>query len=147
VFEARDIALQRSVAVKAAWPRDDAPPLATEGRVLAAMNHPSLPTVFAMSSHRDVPCMVMERIVGATLAETIELRAKLVLVCDAVHWITAVAEALAVVHNTGLVHRDVKPDNVMICPSGRVVLMDLGLGMPHFQLGTSMRLSRYLIEI
>jgi len=140
VFEAYDHSLCRKVAIKVAFPRPDAPPLTDEARALAAFRHPSLVTVHALSRHRGIDFIVMERIYGVSLADYQHRRTrsgKPISISEAIRILTAIAEGLAIVHRAGLVHRDVKPENVMLTPDERIVLMDFGLVTPASQLGLS----------
>lgn len=135
VFEALDHSLNRRVAIKAAWPNPLAPPLRNEARALAAFSHPSLVMVHSLGAHGDIDYLVMERVYGVPLTEHLATRPGRVLDHHAaVEILLPVAEGLAVVHRAGLVHRDVKPDNVMLTPDGRVVLMDFGLVLPEFHI-------------
>jgi serine/threonine-protein kinase len=131
VFEALDTRLQRSVAVKV--PRDAgiaAEKLLSEARALASMRHPGVVTIYGVGEHGGVPYVVMERLTGTTLADQIDARTagrEPFTVAEVLDLVLPVADALAAVHRGGLVHRDVKPANVMVCPGGRMVLMDFGL--------------------
>ena len=139
VFEAQDHSLNRRIAIKACWPELDAPPLRDEARALAAFRHPSLVTVHGIGVHRHIDYIVLERIYGVSLAELIEQRqgAKQHIDLDeALTILTAIAEGLAVVHQAGIAHRDIKPGNVMLTPDQRVVLMDFGLVLPEFDMAS-----------
>ncbi len=130
VFEAVDRLLDRRVAIKAAWPDPAVPSLVNEARALAAFRHPSLVTVHTLGEHRGIDYIVMERIYGRSLADLLEHRTKEALpitLAEGLGFLLAITEGLAVVHRAGLAHRDVKPDNVMLTPDHRVVLMDFGL--------------------
>ena len=136
VWEAHDLQLDRRVALKAARPHASLPPLWKEAQALAAFHHPSLVTVHALGQHRDVDFIVLERIVGVSLGEllyeSLQSRQPFSL-GEALGHMRAIAEGLAVVHREGLAHWDVKPDNVMLTPDGRVVLMDFGLVLPEYE--------------
>ena len=143
VFEAHDVLLNRRVAIKVAWPGPDLPSVRKEAQALAIIQHPSLPQVFALGVHEGREYLVMERVYGvslrARLQRWVEEQERLP-VAEAVALIGAVAEALEVVHSAGVVHRDVKPSNIMIAPRGRVVLMDFGTVLPACNLGHDRRL-------
>lgn len=135
VFEALDHSLNRRVAIKAAWPNPLAPPLRNEARALAAFSHPSLVMVHSLGEHNGVDYLVMERVYGVPLSEHMAARSESKLDAnEVVEILLPVAEGLAVVHRAGLVHRDIKPDNIMLKPDGRVVLMDFGLVLPEFNI-------------
>ena len=134
VFEAHDLALDRRVALKAAWPDVPVSALHQEARALAALRHPALPTVHAIGTHRGIDYIVMERIYGVSLEDHLNHRAEAgeSFAIDEVVWLMRmIAEGLAVVHMAGIAHRDVKPANVMLTPDRRVVLMDFGLMVPE----------------
>lgn len=131
VFRARDERLGREVALKvlAADAVGDAGArkrLLREARAGAAIDHPSLARVYDVGETDDGSVfLVMELVRGRSLRELVregprprEEVARLV---------TELARALAAVHAAGVVHRDVKPDNVIVRDDGRVVLLDLGL--------------------
>jgi len=137
VFDATDRALGRRVAIKANWPEINGPPLRNEARGLAAFQHSSLVTVYTVGVHRGIEYIVLERIYGVSLEQVLDQRlaeARRMDLDEALRILLAVAEALAVVHRTGLAHRDVKPANIMLTPDRRVVLMDFGLVLPQFDM-------------
>lgn len=135
VFEAHDHLLNRRVAIKAAWPNPLTPPLRNEARALAAFQHPSLVSVHTLGEHRGIDYLVMERVYGVSMTQHAATRwaaGQKFTPAEVVQIILPVAEGLSVVHRAGLVHRDVKPDNIMLTPAQRVVLMDFGLVLPEF---------------
>ncbi|MCU1690999.1 MAG: putative serine/threonine-protein kinase [Frankiales bacterium] len=128
VWRAHDEALARTVAVKLVTvPTDEGAQRAgEEARLLAGLSHPSLVPVYdAGTDENDRPWVVMELVEGETLGDTVR-RGPLDPVRAAVVG-QAVAEALAYVHAQGLVHRDVKPGNVLMGRDGRVRLTDFGI--------------------
>jgi len=144
VFEAHDHLLNRRVAIKAAWPNPLSPPLRNEARALAAFQHPSLVTVHTLGEHRGIDYLVMERVYGVSLTQHAATRwgGQQVFTPDEVLQIVLpAAEGLSVVHRAGLVHRDIKPDNVMLTPAHRVVLMDFGLVLPEFDVNGQQRVA------
>src|SRR6185437_14466357 len=130
VFKAEDQRLGRTVAIKRLRHDDDGGDaahlrLVREARIASAVSHPNIVTIFAIEESTDGVFIVMEYLQGETLAARI-VRGPL----DAsrVHAIGAeVADALAAAHAEGLVHRDVKPQNVMITPRGSAKLLDFGI--------------------
>jgi serine/threonine-protein kinase len=134
VYEAHDRALNRRVAIKVVRPHISRDYLIREGRALAAIHHPGIVAVYTMGRHGHVPFLVLERVQGISLDRILAERrgrGERYDLGEALDLLTAVADALSVVHRAGLAHRDVKPANVMLAPGGRVVLMDFGLVLPH----------------
>src|SRR6478735_6792376 len=126
VYEAQDLALNRTVALKVAWPHVGPEPLRREAQVLAAFRHFGLVTAHALGKHRALDFLVMERIPGGSLAHTLARRVRLP-VADAVKILIGICEPLAVLHESGLAHCDLKPANIMMAPGDRVVLLDFGI--------------------
>ncbi len=134
VYDAHDRALNRRVALKVERPGVAPDYLVREGRALAAIRHPGVVTVHTVGRHGGVAFLVLERVYGLSLDRMIEDRrgrGERFAIAEALDLLVAIADALSVVHGAGLVHRDVKPGNVMLAPGGRVVLMDFGLVLPH----------------
>jgi serine/threonine protein kinase len=130
VYRAEDTRLGRSVAIKLLPEalRSDSQRLARferEARVLASMNHPYIATLHGLEQSEDgTRFLVMELVEGQTLAARLERGA---LPLDQVYeWGSQIAEALAAAHEKGVVHRDLKPGNVMLTRAG-VKLLDFGL--------------------
>ncbi len=133
VYDALDRSLNRRVALKVVRPGIAPDYLLREGRALAAIHHPGVVTVHAMGMHANVPYLVLERVRGLALDRMMDdrlERGERFTVFEALDLLVSIADALHVVHKAGLVHRDVKPANVMLAPGGRVVLMDFGLVLP-----------------
>ena len=97
-----------------------------EAQAAASLSHPGVVAVYDTGSENGTHFIVMEYVDGRTLKDVI--RAEAPLYPDRAAEITAdVCSALAAAHARGLVHRDVKPANIMLMPDGRVKLMDLGI--------------------
>ena len=144
VFEAHDHLLNRRVAIKAAWPNPLSPPLRNEARALAAFQHPSLVAVHTLGEHRGIDYLVMERVYGVSLTQHAATRwgmEQRFSPAEVVQIVLPAAEGLSVVHRAGLVHRDIKPDNIMLTPVHRVVLMDFGLVLPQFDVNGQQRVA------
>jgi serine/threonine protein kinase len=129
VYRAIDDRLQRPVAIKV-FRGDAADQLQrheAEMRTLAALDHPSLVTVFDAGHDEQTnrPFLVMQLVEGPTLAD--ELRTGSMTDGRTARYGAELADALAYVHERGLVHRDVKPANVLISEDGRVHLADFGI--------------------
>jgi serine/threonine-protein kinase len=133
VFDAFDRNLRRRVAVKANWP-EASRSVRVEAQALAAVRHPGLVVVHALGTHGGVDFLVMEHVAGVTLeGHLAKLERMGMPLVERLDILLAVADALAAVHRAGLSHGDVKPSNVIMAPSGRVVLLDLGLVRPLYQ--------------
>ncbi len=147
VYRAFDTRLDRRVAVKVLSvadaltmggdppypPAQPVPPalrtqararLVREARAAAAISHPSAVAIYHVGEANGEPYIVMELLSGVPLRaamhgpEPVEKKLR---------WLGEIAEALAAAHATGIVHRDVKPDNVMILDSGRAKVLDFGI--------------------
>ena len=132
VYEAYDRLLDRCVAIKVAFPGMS---VAREARALAALRgHPSMVTVHALGVHHGMEYAVMDRIHGGTLREHLDRRAAAGLalsISEIVDIGASMADGLAVVHEAGMAHRDVKPANVILAPGDRVVITDFGIFRPE----------------
>jgi tRNA A-37 threonylcarbamoyl transferase component Bud32 len=131
VFEGRDRLLSRRVAIKVPLAQHARDPefahrFRREAQAAASLSHPGVVAVYDTGSADGTHFIVMEYVDGRTLKDVI--RAEAPLYPDRAAEIAAdVCSALAAAHARGLVHRDVKPANIMLMPDGRVKLMDLGI--------------------
>jgi serine/threonine protein kinase len=128
VWRAEDEALVRDVALKLVTvPTDESAARAgEEARLLARLNHPGLVPVYdAGSDDRGRPWVVMELVEGETLSDTLKRGPLPSEQAAAVG--RSIAEALGYVHGQGLLHRDVKPANILVGRDGRVRLTDFGI--------------------
>jgi len=130
LYHAVDPKLDRDVALKLIRPRPDGREttrLLSEARALARVTHPNVVTVHGADVHDGRPGLWMELVNGRTLAALVGERGRF----DAPETIGIgrdLCHALTAVHAAAIVHSDVKPQNVMREPAGRVVLMDFGAG-------------------
>jgi TolB-like protein/Tfp pilus assembly protein PilF len=131
VFRAWDSRLDREVALKLVAGRDALPgggnAIIEEGRLLARVHHRNVVTIYGADRVDDRVGLWMELVRGDTLQQAIESGRSFSAV-DAVRIGLELAGAIGAVHDAGLLHRDVKPHNVMLADDGRVVLMDFGAG-------------------
>ncbi|MBY0522990.1 MAG: serine/threonine protein kinase [Gemmataceae bacterium] len=102
--------------------------LRREARLLAQLNHPNLIRVWDYDDSGEFPYVVMECVEGMSLAELIEQSGRL-RPDRALRFIAQVADGLSAAHRLGMVHRDVKPANVLITKDGSAKLADLGLAL------------------
>src|SRR5215468_8473756 len=143
VYRARDTRLDRTVAVKilpAHFSADPARKLRfeREAKIVSALNHPNICSLFDVGSQEGIDFLVMECIEGETLAQRL---AKGVLPLEQVVKLgTQIADALDKAHRCGVVHRDLKPGNIMITKTG-AKLLDFGLAKSTVALAISGDLS------
>ena len=131
VYEARDTKLGRNVAIKvlpAAFANDPErlARFQREAKMLAALNHPSIATIYGLEHSNSTHFLIMELVSGDTLAERIK-REGAMPVEEALKIAVQIAEALEAAHERGIIHRDLKPANVKVTPEGRVKVLDFGL--------------------
>ncbi|MFO0591186.1 MAG: serine/threonine-protein kinase [Polyangiaceae bacterium] len=128
VFRARDTRLRREVALKLLRTDSDAASrsrMLLEAQSAATFEHPGSVVVFDVGEHDGVPFIAMELIRGRTLSTY--LGDAEVPIARRIRWSAAIARVLAAAHRSGLVHRDVKPSNVMIKEDGEVKVLDFGI--------------------
>ena len=128
VYKAKDTKLDRFVALKflpsqLATTEDEKARFIQEAKAASAMNHPNICTIYDIQKHEETLFIVMEYIDGVTLKDNTQtLSDKKIL-----EYAAQIAEGLAAAHEKGIVHRDIKPDNIMIRKDGIVQIMDFGL--------------------
>ncbi|MGW0551433.1 protein kinase domain-containing protein [Streptomyces altiplanensis] len=128
VYQGTDLRLGRPVAVKMFRPGADAvfeERFRDEAVLLARLHHPGLVTVYDAGRHENHPYLVMQLVRGATLRQKIATAPMTPL--SAVRLGVRLARALAHVHAAGIVHRDVKPSNILLEADGRPYLTDFGI--------------------
>jgi len=128
VWLAKDTQLNRTVAIKMAHAPDAETEerMLREARALAAVHHPNCVRVYDIVSEGDGLGLIMEYIEGEQLAEVVHGQSSLSDLQAARLWLT-MAGALSAAHEKGVLHRDVKPANVIIDPSGMPHLIDFGI--------------------
>jgi eukaryotic-like serine/threonine-protein kinase len=131
VYRAWDSKLDREVALKLLpeqpAQRDRGTAIIEEGRLLARVRHPNVVTIYGADRVDNRVGLWMELIDGETLQQALD-RGRRFSVRETIDVGIEVAGAMAAVHDAGLLHRDVKPHNLMLAADGRVVLMDFGTG-------------------
>jgi serine/threonine-protein kinase len=130
VLKARDTVLDRPVVIKellSRWRDEDAiaDQFLQEARIAGQLNHPNVTSIYGIEQQGEDHYIVMEHVPGGTLAE--RLQAGPLGVDEAVRIGTEVLDALSAAHAQGVVHRDVKPDNVLFDAQDRAKLTDFGI--------------------
>ncbi len=130
VFLAEDEKLERKAALKVLPAEVASEPermrrFVLEAKTASALNHPSIVTIYEINDDGEVPYIAMEYVRGETLARM--LRSDRLEMARVVDIAIQIAGALAAAHEAGVVHRDVKPDNIIIRPDGLVKVLDFGL--------------------
>ena len=130
VYLGRDPRLDREIAIKLlnqerssnhAWVSR----FAREARLASALNHPSILTIYEVGEHQGIPYLATEFVKGETLRERLNRRAMSLV--EAVGFGVQLISAVATAHASGVAHRDLKPDNVMLRTDGLLKVLDFGL--------------------
>ncbi|WP_307804505.1 serine/threonine-protein kinase, partial [Micromonospora echinofusca] len=132
VWPAQDLLLDRPVIVKFVNPTmmdaDLVRRFRREALLTARLDHPGVPAVYDLGEHAGRPYVILQKIKGVTLTDLVAEQGPL-----PIGWVAAigaqVSSILLAAGQIGLIHRDVKPSNVMVEPSGAVKLLDFGLAV------------------
>lgn len=153
VWEADDTVLGRSVAVKILHPHLAGDPefvdrFRDEAKAAARLSHPSIVAIYDTASEEDLEAIVMELIDGITLRQYFDDFGMLT-IDDAADLARQVAGALEAAHAARLVHRDIKPGNILLCPDRRIKVTDFGIakaleGADRTTSGTLLGTAKYL---
>jgi serine/threonine protein kinase len=162
-YRAFDFTLDRPVAIKEFYPQDYVqrdstsggltvpadsvepyqrwlPRFEREGKILARLIHPGIVKVHYSFKERETAYLVMELLQGGTLADELKAQPEQRLSQERVIQVmSALVEALGMLHQEGVYHLDLKPDNVMITKAGRIVLVDFGSARQDISSMTSVR--------
>ena len=130
VYKAKDLKLNRVVALKILRPDHTSDPhrgrrFMQEAQAASALNHPNIITIHDILSDDGSEIMIMEMVAGRTLTDIIPrggLR-----VPQIINYSAQIADALAAAHGAGIIHRDIKPGNIMVTDRDLVKLLDFGL--------------------
>ena len=132
VFRGLDHRLNRQVAVKIL--REDLAEDAElrrrfheESQAVAMLSHPNIVAVYDVSRSSDVEYIVMELIDGITLKQYMQKKGNKLNWREALHFITQIVKALGHAHSRGIIHRDIKPHNIMVLRDGSVKVADFGI--------------------
>ena len=143
VYLADDEQLRRKVAIKVPHKslvpcRDDALAYLTEARTVAGLDHPSIVPVYDVGSTDECPCYVVSKFIeGRTLKQ--KIRDDRPSFGEAAAIVATMAEALHHAHRKGLVHRDVKPGNILLDQDGNPFLVDFGLALTQDDVDPGLR--------
>src|ERR1700730_4616081 len=140
VYQAHDTKLGRDVAIKVlpeafAHDPERLSRFQREAKMLAALNHPHIATIYGLEQSNGTSYLVMELVPGETLQQRIAREGALA-VDEALAIAKQIAEALETAHEKGIIHRDLKPANVKVTPEGKVKVLDFGLAKA-FEGGTA----------
>jgi hypothetical protein len=143
VYLAFDDQLQRPVAIKIPHPRlvsqpEIAEAYLTEARTVASLDHPNIVPVHDVGHTEQSPCFVVSKYLDGTDLATRLKQARLS-IHEAVELVATVAEALHHAHKQGLVHRDIKPGNILLDKSGKPFVGDFGLALREQDVGKGPR--------
>jgi serine/threonine protein kinase len=157
VYKATDPNLRRVVAIKMVHPHLSSDPscmrrFEEEAAAIASLHHPNIVQVFDFNTDEDVNYMVMEYVPGETLQarlKRLNKNERKMSISEALQISINVCEGLSYAHKRGMVHRDVKPANIMLDVNGQAILMDLGIvkiidGSSHTVTGAVMGTARYM---
>lgn len=130
VYKAYHAQLDRHVAIKVIHPNfsDDesfVSRFSREAQIVAKLEHPNIVPVYDYNKHENRPYLVMKYIEGETLKERLNKSA--LPIEEIMHIMSGVAHALTYAHNQGVLHRDVKPSNIVLDKNGHPYLTDFGL--------------------
>ncbi len=130
VYRARDSKLGREVAIKVLPEEFTQHPeklarFQREAKLLAALNHPGIATLYGVEEAEGKPFLAMELVEGETLAERIARGP--IAVDESLPLCQQIAEAVEAAHEKGIIHRDLKPANIKVNPEGQVKVLDFGL--------------------
>ena len=134
VYRGKDLQLGREVAVKVlptglSQDPERSARFEREARLLASLNHPHIAQIYGFISTGQTQALIMELVEGPTLAQRLAQSPMRVEECLLLA--IQIVQALAEAHDHGIVHSDLKPQNIMLARSGRVKVLDFGLARRH----------------
>jgi len=134
VYRGMDTRLDRAVAIKVLRPEVSGDAafrsrFDREARTISQLDHPNICTLYDVGDDGATAYLVMQHLEGESLLERVGRGA--LPVDEVIRIGSALASALAYAHDRGILHRDIKPQNVIVLPDGRVKLVDFGIAKPH----------------
>ena len=137
VYLGEDTRLDRAVAIKALPEHLASEPgrlarFEVEARALAQLSHPNIAGIYGIEEHEGANYLILEYVEGETLAERLG-RGPLA-IDDTMDLAIQIAEGIGAAHDRGVVHRDLKPGNIIVTPEGRAKVLDFGLA--RFETGS-----------
>ena len=152
VYLAEDLNLERKVAIKflpryVAGNSGERERFKIEAKAAAALNHPNIATIHSIEESGDFTFIVMEFIDGVELKD--KIKSGSISINDSINIAIQIAEGLEAAHKKGIVHRDIKSQNIMITNDGKVKIMDFGLaklngGTQLTQVGSTIGTAAYM---
>jgi len=141
VYKVRNVISDRIEAMKVllanlASQKELADRFLREIKLLAALNHPHIASLYSALTLDNQLVMLMEYVDGATIAS--RLQRGPIRPADAIDYSEQILSALSYAHKMNVIHRDVKPSNLMLSPQGVVKLMDFGIARPNNELGMTL---------
>lgn len=134
VYKARDNKLDRSVAIKVLPPHlsgseENKTRFLQEAKAAAALNHPRILSIYEVDEHDGSMFLVLEYVEGETLKKRIsKLHLETGIPFDqAIEWVLQIAKGIKAAHEQGIIHRDIKSENIMLTSGGQLKIMDFGL--------------------
>jgi len=145
VYLGHDEQLDRLVAIKMPYRTlvshaGDAETYRTEARTVANLDHPHIVPVYDVGGTENCPCFIVSKFIeGRTLAQ--KIKDERPSVNETVELVATIAEALHYAHTKGIVHRDIKPGNILIDRDGKPFVVDFGLALKEEEVGQGPRLA------
>ena len=132
VFRGRDSRLDRKVAIKILAPEHCRKPkvlarFEREAKMMQTLRHPNIIQLFGVGRRGALPYIVMQFLEGMTLADVLKKKGGKLTPGETLAVVKQIAAGLSFIHHHGLVHRDIKPQNIIVSPGGRVTILDLGV--------------------
>ncbi len=132
VFKGRDTRLNKTVAIKILAPEHCRKPkvlarFEREAKLMTTLRHPNIIQISGVGRRGALPYIVMQYLEGMTLYDVLKHKGGKLTAGETMAVVKQISAGLAFIHHHGLVHRDVKPQNVFVGPGGHVTILDLGV--------------------